>query len=198
MPARYTQVIPFEGMRRDAGSIATEVDIRKDRATQYPYDTFEKQKLNLLREVANARLKIQKKEQEIADFKSRYPDGSTRPLEEELSKLKNDDEYYAKKAVETYNREKLEPAWDAWDRFWQARAGLREYFDKVLAKLKEAKSNPNTYLGANPSDADIARLKSCIETIESKINNEAPEHAKQEFGAKNNRDGFQALLQKNQ
>ena len=85
---------------------------------------------------------------------------------------------------------------EAFERLYNARAGLREYFDKAKDQLKEVKSDPAKYLGSPPTDEDLSNLQTYLGTIESKIESEEAEHKIQEDGAKNNIQMFKSIIAK--
>lgn len=189
-------VIPFPDLRREAASIAEEVDRRKNEATRYNLDVLTRQKENLLSENKKTQEEIEKKQKEIDDFKQEHPDGSAAPLEKDLEDLKTD---LAKGQGEAQqmNTDVLEDAEEAWGRFWNARAGLREKFEDAVKKLDEPKSSPEHFLGSDPSDDDVAKLKNYVSVIENEIEVQAKTHRDQEDGAKATQQAFAALIQKN-
>jgi len=190
-------VIPFPDLRRDATSIADEVERRKQEATKYNIDVLTRQKDNLLSEVKKTQEAIKQKEEEIDDFKRDHPDGSAAPLEKELEDLKSA-LTKSQEEVQKMNSDVLEDAVDAWERLWNARAGLREKFEDVVKKLDEPRSSPEHFLGSSPSDEDIDKLKKYVDVIENEIEVQAKEHLVQENGAKATQQAFSELLKKNE
>jgi len=190
-------VIPFPDLRREAASIADEVERRKYEATKFNVDVLTRQKDNLLSEVRNTHERMTKKQEEINDFKQEHPDGSAAPLEEELDDLKSS-LAKSQEEVEKMNSDVLEDAVEAWGRLWNARAGLREKFEDVVKKLDEPRSSPEHFLGSDPSAEDIGRLKQYVDVIENEIEVQAKEHLVQEDGAKATQQAFADLLKKNE
>jgi hypothetical protein len=190
-------VIPFPDLRREAASIADEVERRKYEATKFNLDVLTKQKDNLLSEVKKTQEDIKKKEEEISAFKSDHPDGSAAPLEKELEDRKAV-LTKAQDEVRRMNDDVLEDAEEAWGRFWNARAGLREKFEDVVDKLDDPRSSPGHYLGSSPSDEDVGKLKQYVDVIENEIEVQAKEHLVQEQGAKATKEAFAALLKKSE
>ena len=190
-------MIPFPDFRRDASAIADEVDRRKYEATKYNIAVLEPQKNNMLGEIKKSQERIKLKEEEINKFKSEHPEGSAAPLVEELEDLKESlaDQ---QEAVTDLNEDTLEDAVEAWGRLWNARAGLREIFDKVVDKLDDVPSSPGSYLGSSPSTEDIDKLKNYVSVIENEIEVEAKEHKVQEDGAKATEQKFADLLKKSE
>lgn len=190
-------VIPFPDFRRDASAIADEVERRKYEASKYKFDVLEPQKNNMLTEIKKTQERIRLKEEEINKFKSDHPDGSAAPLVEELEDLK---EALAdqQEAVTDLNEDTLEDAVEAWNRLWNARAGLREIFEDVVDKLDDVPSSPGSYLGSSPSTEDVDKLKNYASVIENEIEVQAKTHKDQEDGAKATEQAFAELLKKNE
>jgi hypothetical protein len=80
---------------------------------------------------------------------------------------------------------------------WNARAGLRETFDKVLRRLPDVKSNPGNYIGSSATPEDIDKLKRYVDVIEDEIEVRARTHKDEEDGAKGMIGKLTALLAKN-
>ena len=180
--ANGVNVIPFPDLRAEATSIADEVQRRKV-DQRYDYSLLERQKNNLLQAVKEARELIRKKDAEIEEFKRAHPDGSVSSLEGERRTLQDKLEDQLE-AVEDMNDDVIDDAIEAWQRLWNARAGLREAFDKVLRKLPDVKSSPGNYIGSNATPEDIDKLKRYVDVIEDEVEIRARNHKDEEDGAK--------------
>jgi len=190
-------VIPFPDLRREAASIADEVERRKYEATKYNIEVLTRQKDNLLSENKKTQEEIKKKQEEIDGFKRDHPDGSAAPLEKDLEDLKAT---LAKGQgeVQKMNSDVLEDAEEAWGRLWNARAGLREKFEDAVKKLDEPKSSPEHFLGSDPPAEDVDKLKNYVGVIENEIEVQAKTHREQEDGAKATQQAFSDLIKKNE
>jgi hypothetical protein len=189
-------LIPFADLRRDSTAIAQEVQDRKKETLEIAYDVFFKQKNNLLKEIKKANDEIVSTEKETADFKAKHPDGNVSPFEDEIRKEREEIAANDKK-IEKMNEE-IRKASDSFERLYNARAGLREYFDKALSRLSDVISNPDRYLGSSPTDDDRRKLKEAAETIVSTIQREEGEHKRQEDGAKGKIADFDNLIRMNE
>lgn len=185
-------LIPFSELRKEAFSIADDVQDRKEEVQSFHYDVAEKEKDNLLKE-------IKKKNDEIKEIKD---------LMEELTKKGIDMNSYKadiekrEKEIEVVNgkvkdmNEKLEKAAETFGRLYDLRAVLREYFEKTVRQLSDAKSNPERHLGSSPSDEDKKKLEEYIRTIEDKIQAGVREHKVQEDAAKETKEKYEKLIKK--
>lgn len=187
-------LIPFPDLRRDSGAIAAEVERRKIEVRSLNFGTFKARKNNMLEKINEAKAKIEKKNNEIADFKRQHPDGFVTPFEDEIKEQRQIIDDYENK-IKDLNKD-IAKAADVFDRLNNARAGLREYFDKALRQLAEARSNPSRHLGSSPSADDIKRLEGYINVIEDQINSQVKEHQVQEKGAKDTKEEYEALMNK--
>lgn len=84
--AKGVDLIPFSDLRRDAGKIAEEVDLRKGQAQALSYDTFEKQKDNKLYTINKKNEEIAAVRKEMSDFKAKYKDASVSSFEDEIKR----------------------------------------------------------------------------------------------------------------
>ena len=160
------------------------------------YSIFYSQKNNVLKEIKKENEDIEKIKKEIDDFKSDHPDGNVSPFEEEIEKAKKEIAENNEK-IKAMN-EQMEKAADSCERLYHARAGLREYFEEALNQVSEARSNPDKYLGANPTDEERSKLKEAAERIEDKIKQEAAFHKDQEEGAKGTTEKLKELIRMDQ
>jgi hypothetical protein len=180
-------LIPFADIRIDANRVAREVDRYKTEVKPFNFDLFEKQKNKLLEE-------IKKKKQDIEDEENIAKKHGTAIDVRRMKKL----EETLSESTGKLNKlnEEIGNAAEAFKRLYNARAGLREYFDKVLEKLRDALSHPVKYLGKTASKADIEKMESYIKHIKGEIEFEAIEHKKQEDGAKGTWDAYDELINK--
>ncbi len=185
-------LIPFTDLRKDATSIADEVQRRKDEA-KYDSSIFAAQKQNILEEIKKKREEIEDIKKQIDDFKNQNPEGSVATFEDDIKEHERAIEDDNGK-IESLKRE-MENAVDAFERLYNARAGLREYFDKAKDELKDVESNPAKYLGTTPSDDDLESLKRYLRVIESEIDRQEENHEEQEEGAKKQMENFRNLIQ---
>jgi len=193
--ATGVNVIPFPDLRAEATSIADEVQ-RSKVDQRYDYSLLERQKNNLLEAVKETRELIRKKDAEIEEFKRTHPNGSGSSFEGERRTLQDKLEDQLE-AIEDMNDDVIEDAIEAWQRLWNARAGLRETFDKVLRKLPDVKSSPGNYIGSSAIPEDIDKLKRYVDVIEDEIEVRARTHKDEEDGAKGMIGKLTALLAKN-
>ena len=187
--------IPFSDLRKEASSIAGEVDYAKPKATKYKYDTMERQKTNVLKEIKSIKEEIEETKDEIDDMKSKYDDVDVSSLERDLDKLEDELEKKEDK-IEDMNDD-IEDAIEAWKRLAAARGGLREAFDDALDELKSARSSPKRYLGSDASDDDIDDFEDYVDDIISHIKSRIDDHKVQEDGADGRVKDFSSLLKKN-
>jgi chromosome segregation ATPase len=185
-------LIPFSDLRQEATSIADEVQRRKEDVKAFDYETFEKQKNNML-------LEIKKKNKEIDDLK-KFLDGLKANVPDVSTACFQGDMDTRKKAIDDNNskikdlNDKMKNAVDIFGRLYNARAGLREYFEKALSQLSDAKSNPNRILGDSPSDDDKRSLEDYINKIQDQIQSRVKEHKEQEDGARKRQADYQSLI----
>jgi len=185
-------LIPFSDLRQEAASIADDVQRRKDEAAAFNYETFESQKNNFLKDIKKRNDEIESIKKDIADFSKRYTEFSTSCFDAEIDKRK--------KAIDEINgkikdmNDKMKDAVEAFGRLYNARAGLREHFEKALSQLSDAKSNPNRILGDSPSDDDKKSLEEAINKIQDQIQAGIQGHKEQEEGAKKRQADYQALI----
>ena len=185
-------LIPFPDLRKDATSIGDEVQRRKDDTKSYDYDLLLSQKNNMLKEIKKDNDDIASITKEMQDFKSKHPDGNTSSFDEEINKEKKDISQYNDKIKDL--NDKMGKAVDVYDRLYNARAGLREYFQKALDQLSDAKSNPDKYLGSSPTDDDRKKLQEYVKVIEDQIQSNMKTHQDQEDGAKKRKADFENLI----
>ena len=185
-------LIPFTDLRKDATSIADDVQRRKDEAKSYDYDLFESQKNNMLKEIKKNNDDIASITKEIEVFKSKHPDGNTSSFDAEIDKEKKDISQYNDKIKDL--NDKMGKAVEAYDRLYNARAGLREYFQKALDQLSDVKSNPDKYLGSSPTDDDRKKLQDYVGVIQDQIQSNMKTHQDQEDGAKKRKADFENLI----
>lgn len=187
-------LIPFPDLRKDATSIADDVQRRKDEAKSFDYETFESQKNNLLKDIKKKNDEIEGIKKDIDDLKKKYTEISVTSLEGDIDKRQ-------KSIAESNSKindlnSKMKNAVDVFDRLYNARAGLREYFEKALSQLSDAKSNPNKYLGDSPSDDDKKKFDDYTRVIQDQIQARIKDHQDQENGAKKRKADYEALINK--
>jgi hypothetical protein len=185
-------LIPFPDLRKDATSIADDVQRRKDDAKSYDYDLLASQKNNMLKAIKKDNDDIASITKEIEDFKTKHPDGNTVSFDGEIDKKKKDMSEYNDKIKDL--NDKLGKAVEVYDRLYNARAGLREYFQKALDQLSDVKSNPDKYLGSSPTDEDKNKLQEYVRVIEDQIQSNMKTHQDQEDGAKKRKADFENLI----
>lgn len=185
-------LIPFPDLRKDATSIADDVQRRKDEAKNYDYDLFLSQKTNLLKEIKKRNDDISAISKEMDDFKSKHPDGVTSSFQDLVDKRKKEISDFNDKIKDMNNN--MAKASETYDRLYNARAGLREYFQKALDQLPDVLSNPAKYLGSSPSNDDLDKLKQYVRVIEDQIESGIKTHKEQEDGAKKRKGDFDNLI----
>ena len=185
-------LIPFPDLRKDATSVADEVQRRKDEAKNYDYDLFLSQKTNALKEIKKRNDEISSISKEIDDFKSKHPDGNTSSFQDEIDKRKKEISDFNDKIKDMNGN--MAKASDTYDRLYNARAGLREYFQKALDQLPDVISNPTKYLGSSPSTEDLEKLKQYVRVIDDQIESGIKTHKEQEDGAKKRKSDFDNLI----
>ena len=187
-------VIPFPDLRKQAISVASEVDRCKTATARWNYDTYEKQKDNLLKEKAAKEDAIEVAKKEIEELKRRFTEVSV-ASEEKYQKERESDLKGIDDAINKKNSELGEAA-EEWKRLWNARGGLRELCKDAVDEVSKAKSSPEKYLGSSPTDADKEIFQKSIYVIEGMIKEEEEEHKKQEEGAKGTEEKFRELIKK--
>ncbi len=187
--AGYTkgvETIPFKDLRIEATSIASEVQRYKAVVMrQKKASLFESEKDNLLEAIKKATASI-KKEEDLA--KKHNVPVNERQIKEPREVLALNT---AK--VKKMNQE-IENAIDAFDRYNNARAALRDKFDEALKGLSDAAAHPAKYLGKAPTAGDKTHLTEYIKTIVRNINAEKETHLDQETGAGNTAEKLQETL----
>lgn len=184
--------IPFESIRREAASIAKEVDYAKSNA-RYSYDDLKRTKTNLLKDRKLKEEAIEKEKKFVEDLKAKS-DSYSSSIEDDLKDLKEELEDINEQIDET--NEEIEEAIEAAKRLWNARGGLREVFEDAEDEVSRAKSNPKNYLGSDASDDDIDTLKDYLDDIEDEMESGKRVHKEQEDGVKNTEKNLRALLAK--
>ena len=190
--ANGVNLIPFSDLRKDATPIADDVQRRKEETQAFNYDLFASQKNNMLKEIKKNNDDIASINKEIEEFKRRHPDGSTVSFDGEIEKEKKDIAQYNDKIKDL--NDKMGKAVEAYDRLYNARAGLREYFQKALDQLSDVKSNPDKYLGSSPTDDDRKKLQDYVGVIQDQIQSNMKTHQDQEDGAKKRKADFENLI----
>lgn len=188
-------LIPFKDTRAKATSIADEVNRCKTAAARWNYETYAKQKDNLLKQIQAGEKAIEAKKKEIDDFKRQHKESSTAPLEADQRKLEGQLKD-SNDALRKMNDE-LGDAAEDFKRLWNARGGLREIFKDALDDVKSGMINPEKYLGTNPTDADKEMIKKSLYVIEGMIEEQEKEHRVQEEGAKATEQKFRDLIRAN-
>lgn len=112
-----------------------------------------------------------------------------------LEDIKKNNSQDSKDKLEKLNK-KLADCVDVFDRLHQARAGLREIFDRVLSQLSDSKSHPDRHLRSDASEEDKKKFYDYINVIESEIKNEEKNHQDQEEGARKRKGEIEAILSK--
>jgi hypothetical protein len=188
-------LIPFKDLRVEATSIADDVKRRKSDLESFNLGTFTDQKTNLLKMIQEAKGKIELLKKQKEEFASKNP-GADVPkfYDEDIAKQERITED-ADRSLRELN-ERIRLGADGFDRLYQSRAGLREYFDRVLRLLDEAKSNPSRHLGDNPSDEDKNKLNEYIRIIVGDIEDEKKNHRDEENKNKETSGKYMELLNK--
>lgn len=185
-------LIPYSELRKEATSIADEVQRRKDEIKAFDYDVFESQKNNLLKDNKKKNDEIDNIKKDLEEYKKKYTEVSTACFDADVDKRKKliDDNNSKIKDM----NDKMKNAVDVFGRLYNARAGLREYFEKALSQLSDTQSNPNRVLGDSPSDDDKKKLEDYIKVIQDQIQSRIKEHKEQEDGAKKRQADYQSLI----
>lgn len=187
-------LIPFANLRREAASIAGEVDRCKSAVSGWSYSNWKPKKDALLKKKAEKERQVASKEKDIAALKSKFKTVDVSREERELATYKRELSDISED-IDDLN-DQLEDGAEVWERLWNARGGLREKFDDVKDELDRAKSNPKSYIGSSASDADVAKVRSAVDKIKSKIESEEDGHEKAETDAQNAEENFRELIEK--
>lgn len=188
------KLIPFLSMQSDAASMANEVQRRKDEVQNYSYDVLSSQKDNLLRENQQKRQEIESVKKDKSDFLSKNPGGAASSFDEEIKKKESTINSNNNKISEL--NVKLKYGADAFGSLADARARLRDQFDRVLRELSSAKSSPSTYLGSSYTEEDKKKFENYISVIKDQIEYQISEHRKQEDGAKGKKQQYEQMINK--
>jgi hypothetical protein len=190
------QFIPYSALRSTAETLAAVVEKSKDAVKNLNYDNFEREKDGILRELKKQKQEIDKTKKEIADFKSRHPDGIVKPFEDEIAKMESVISGENQK-LDNVNKS-IGQAAETYGNLNEARAMLRRQFESVKSMLVTSKANPSTHLGTTFSDEDKQKFENYISVIESEITLQETEHRVQEDGAQRTREKFEKLLTKSE
>ncbi len=174
-------LIPFHDLRKEATAIADEVQYWKNEVEKIHYDILESQKDNLLGKLKKI------KETIIAEKKISIPN-------QKLLKEKEAELLKFREQLTTVNG-KIEEGIEAFKRLNNARAGLREFFDEALRKLRDAQSHPEKYTGKKASQKDNDDFESYTRLIIGEIEDEEEEHKKQETAAEKTSEKFKKLYE---
>lgn len=185
-------LIPFPDLRKDATPIADDVQRRKDEAKSFDYDAFESQKNNLLKDIKKKNDEIESLKKDIDEMKKKYTEISVTCFEEDIAKRKKSIDGSNDKIKDM--NDKMKNAVEVFDRLYNARAGLREYFEKAMSQLSDVRSNPGKYIGDNPSEDDKKKLEDYTKVIEDQIESRIKDHQDQENGAKKRKADFESLI----
>jgi len=185
-------LIPFPDLRKDATSIADDVQRRKDEAKAFDYNVFESQKNNLLKDIKKKKEEITGLRKEIDDMKSRYTEISLTCFEDDIAKRQKSIDGSNDKIKDM--NDKMKNAVDVFERLYNARAGLREYFGKAMSQLSDVSSNASKYLGDNASEDDKKKLEEYTRVIEDQIQSRIKDHRDQEDGARKRKADFESLI----
>jgi hypothetical protein len=207
-------LIPFYNLRRDATSIANEVQTRKAEAGQTQYNVWKTEKEKLLASTKKQKEIIQKETDFYSQFINQTPEaeGLKTCLDATVSKQKNIIAENDTK-ISAIN-DNLKKGMDIFERLYNARGGLREYFDDAIKELNDAKSSPNKYIGEAPSVGseptddekkkieeyaqNKKKLEEYINTIIGKIQSQVQNHLAEENGSMARRKEFEELLKLNE
>lgn len=146
----------------------------------------------MLKDIKKKNDEIESIKKDIDDLKRKYTEISVVCLEGDMDKRK--------KAIDDNNgkirdiNDKMKNAVDVFGRLYNARAGLREYFEKALSQLSDTRSNPSRVLGDSPSDDDKKKPEDYIKVIEDQIQSRIKEHKEQEDGARKRQADYQSLI----
>ena len=192
--SKGVQVIPFPDLRSKAVDLAADVDKRKTEVQSLSYETFEKQKDNMLKDIKKRQEDITGIQKEIEEYKKNFTEVSVTCFEEDIKKKKEKIDGFNNQLNELNS--KLKSASEAFGNLNEARAKLREQFDRVLRELSSAKSSPEKYLGSSPTDDDKKNFVRYCDIIEDEIEAQAKTHKDQEDGAKGTKEKYEKLIDK--
>ena len=190
------KLIPFKDMQSEASKLAADVQRRKEDVQTYTYDTYASQKDNLLSENKKLTQEIETIEREKKEWSDKNPGAGTGSFDDQITRKKDEKASNDKKIGEINTR--LKSGMEAFGALNEARARLREQFDRVIRELANAKSSPAKHLGESPSDEDKKKFENYISVIEDQIESQVEEHRKQEDGARTTRERYEQLLNKTQ
>jgi chromosome segregation ATPase len=176
-------LIPFADLRRDATSASEEVKRKKSEA-EIDTNTLKNQKESKLYDIKQLKEKIANEEKVEASLRR----------QDDIDKWKKEIEEHNAKIKEI--NEKMTSGLEALDKLAEARAKLREYFDKAKSQLSDLKSNPERALGSNPSDEDKKKLEEYVRVILGEIEDEEKGHRQAEDELKTSREKMKEVLAK--
>ena len=199
----FTECIPFPSIYSEAAAIGKEVAARKTIPSSLGVNLLVSQHENLMDELGklNEKLKLEQKNQ--ADWKKAHPTGPNaydKPVADAEKKIAEQD-----KKIKTHYA-KLEEGKEAYRRLYEARAALREEFDKVKVKLDYAKGHPKEYIEESSykssdkaaSDKKLSELtkelNGYIDKIKNHIVSQEAGHRREEDAAKKGMDTLDDLL----
>ena len=184
------EVIPFPRIYQEAKAVAKEVQRAKS-AQNHSYDNLKKSKEKLLKSKKQLAEKIEEEQEFVDDMKAKS-DSYASSIEEDLNDLKDEMEEI-EKDITAVNKQ-IEDAIEKARRLWNARGGLREYFEDALKEVGRAKSYPKKYIGSGASKEELDEYEDCMKKIESKIKKGERTHREQEVGTQNTERNLKELL----
>lgn len=186
-------LIPFSDLRRDATSASEEVKRRKSEA-EIDTNTLKSQKEARFYDIKQLRDKIASEERVEETLRRK----------DDIEKWKKEIEDHSAKVREI--NEKLTKGLEALEKLADARAKLREYFDRAKSQLSDLKSNPERALGSKPSEEDKQKveeyegnkkkLEEYIRVIVGEIEDEEKGHRQAEDELKTSREKLKEALAK--
>lgn len=200
----YTECIPFPAIYSEASSIGREVAARKTIPSNLAKNLLVSQHNNLMDELDELNEKLRTEQKNFDDWKKKNPESKTNAYEKQVADAEKKIAEQDKKIKTHYA--KLEEGKEAYRRLYEARAALREEFDKVLVKLDYAKSHPKEYIEESSykssdkaaSDKKLAELtkelNGYIDKIKNHILSQEAGHKKEEDAAKDGMDTLDDLL----
>lgn len=188
---RGVEVIPFPDIRREATSIADEVQDRKIQE-KWNVTNYERQKINLLKKKEEFLKKIEEEKEEMEEMLKKTPDFDVSLQKRKVAEYEREVADLDKKI--TAMNEELAEGVEQFQRLHNARGGLREIFEDTLDMFQDVRDDPLKYIGKDATEDDKKTLEKCLEAIEKTIKKEEGEHDKHEQGAQKTEASLRALI----
>ena len=158
-------------------------------------DLIEKQKNNIINDIRKGRERIEDFRRQIEARRRAHKEAPVTDLNERIEKEEKEIKAGLEKLKEINEKNDLEKHRDEFERMHQMRVAIREMFQKVEEDVKKAKQNPASVLGPKAGDKLEQELRRFTQEILEYINEEKPEHKRQEDGYKDTEKRYKQIIE---